>query len=101
MPNPIEVRFLGLNLTSEVGADDCLVAVPVVPAGRDGTKIYARALGPDETYHGAVLTYDPSAGEEIHFRPGSLQITIQDVDHMAKPAPDGDGLARCPSPCSL
>ena len=43
MPNPVEVRFLSLNVSLEVGANDGLVAVRVVPAGRDGTKVYGRA----------------------------------------------------------
>jgi len=35
------------------------------------------------------VIYDPNVGEELHFRPGSVQIIIQDVDRMAKPGPDG------------
>lgn len=59
MPNPVEVRFVSLNVTPEVGAND-----------------------------GLVFVY-PNAGEELHFRPGSVEITIGDVDRMAKPGPDG------------
>jgi hypothetical protein len=89
MPNPIEFRFLSMNMTPEVGANDSLVAVRVVPAGRDGTKVYGRTLKPGEVDLDTPVTYDPYAGEELHFRPGSVQITIQDVDRMAKPGPDG------------
>ncbi|TPV97332.1 MAG: hypothetical protein USCAAHI_03231 [Beijerinckiaceae bacterium] len=48
MPNPVEVRFLSVNVTPDVGANDSLVAVRVVPAGRDGTKVYGRTLKPGE-----------------------------------------------------
>ena len=89
MPNPVEVRFLSLNVTPEVGANDGLVFVRVVPAGRDGAKVYGRTLKPGEVDPGVPVTYYPNAGEELHFRPGSVEITIEDVDRMAKPGPDG------------
>lgn len=89
MPNPVEIRFLSVNVTPDVGANDSLVAVRVVPAGRDGTKVYGRTLKPGEVDLGTPVTYDPYAGEKLHFGPGSVQITIQDVDRMAKPGPDG------------
>jgi len=89
MPNPTKVRFLSTNVTPEVGANDGLVAVRVVPAGRDGTSVYGRTLKPGEVDPGIPVTYDPYAGEELHFRPGSVQIAIQDVDRMTKPGPDG------------
>ena len=76
-------------MTPEVGANDGLVAVRVVPAGRDGTKVYGRTLKPGEVDPGVPVTYYPNAGEELHFRPGSVEITIEDVDRMAKPGPDG------------
>jgi len=89
MPNPVEVTFVSMNLTPEVGANDGLVAVRVVPAGRDGTKVYGRTLKPGEVDTGVPVIYDPYAGEELHFPPGSVQFTIHDVDRMAKPGPDG------------
>ena len=46
--NPVEIRFLSTNVTPEVGANDGLVAVRVIPAGRDGTKVYGRTLKPGE-----------------------------------------------------
>jgi hypothetical protein len=79
MPIPVEVRFLSTNVTPEVGANDGLVAVRVVPAGRDGTKVYGRTLKSGEIDPGVPVTYDPYAGEELHFRPGSIQILIGDV----------------------
>lgn len=89
MPNPVDVQFISMNLTPDVGANNSLVAVQVVPAGRDGTKVYGRTLKPGEVDLGTPVTYDPDAGEKLHFGPGSVQITIQDVDRMAKPGPDG------------
>jgi hypothetical protein len=89
MPSPIEVRYLSINMTPEVGANDWLVAVRIVPDGRDGTKVYGRSLKAGEVDPDVPVIFDPNAGEELHFRPGSVQITIQDVDRMAKPGPDG------------
>lgn len=89
MTHPVEVRFLSLNVTPEAGANDGLVPVRVVPAGRDGTKIYGRTLKPGEVDPGVPVIFYPDAGEELHFPPGSVQITIKDVDQMAKPGPDG------------
>jgi len=89
MPNPIEVRFVSMNMTPEIGSNDWLVAVRIVPDGRDGPKVYGRTLKAGEVDPDVPVIFDPDAGEELHFRPGSVQITIQDVDRMAKSGPDG------------
>jgi hypothetical protein len=39
MTGPVEVRFFSMNLTPDAGANDSLVDVRVVPAGREGTKV--------------------------------------------------------------
>jgi hypothetical protein len=89
MPNPIEVRFVGMNMTPEIGSNDCLFAVRIVPDGRDGSKVYGRPLKAGEVDPEIPVIFDPDAGEEFHLRPGSVQITIQDVDRVAKSGPDG------------
>jgi hypothetical protein len=89
MPNPLEVRFVSLNMTPEIGSNDCLVAVRIVPDGRDGSEVYGRTLKAGEVDPEIPVIFDPDAGEELHLRPGSVQITIQDVDRMAKSGPDG------------
>lgn len=92
MAHPRIVRSIGLNLTPEVGADDALVQVPVVPAGRDGNVIFGRTLGAGEADSGQGIRFDPTAGEELHFRPGSVCVTLRDVDQTATNDPDGYAL---------
>jgi hypothetical protein len=89
MAAPLEIRYLSLNLTPEVGANDSLVATRVVPAGRVGNKLFARTLLPGEADPGIAVAIDPSIGEELHFPPGSVRISIHDVDRVAKAGPDG------------
>lgn len=86
---PIEIRSVSLNLTSEVGADDSLVALRVVPDGRDQNVVFARSLRPDEEDDGTPVVVNPALGERLLFRPGSIQISIRDVDRYAKAGPDG------------
>ncbi len=80
-----EIRAIGVTLTGEAGADDALVAVRVVPAGHDGSRILGRTLQPGEIDPGVPIVLDPDAGEDLHFPPGSISISIQDVDREAKP----------------
>ena len=81
------IRFIGLNLTPEVGADDTLVGVRVVPAGRDGNVVLGRTLGWDETDAGEAITVRP--GETLRFPPGSIRVSLRDVDKESKPGSDG------------
>ena len=88
-PEPVEIRALSLNLTPEVSADDMLVAVRVVPDGRDGNIVLARSLRPGEKDDGTPVVVKPALGERLQLRPGSVQISIRDVDRYAKQGPDG------------
>lgn len=89
---PIEIEALSINLTSEVGADDALLAVRIVPDGRDGNVVFARTLRMDEEDDGRRVRVDPGAGERLQFRSGSVLISIQDVDRYA--ARGSNGYAR-------
>lgn len=60
---PIEIRALSLNLTPEVGADDVLVAVRIVPDGREGKVVFARTLRPEEDDDGTPVVVNPALGE--------------------------------------
>ena len=51
-----DIRFFGINLTNEIGANDGLVAVRVIPASRDGNKVYGRALKIGEVDPGDPIT---------------------------------------------
>jgi hypothetical protein len=78
-----------VSLTPEAGANDAMVAVRVVPAGRDGNRVFGRTLAPDEPDSGEALTFFPYAGEELHFPAGSVQIVLRDVDRTSPGGPDG------------
>ena len=80
---PIQIRYLGLTLTPEAGADDILVSVRIVPDGRDGDTIFARTLLPNESDTGASVIVDACKGEKLEFREGAILLTIQDVDRSA------------------
>lgn len=86
---PVEIRALSLNLTPEVDADDMLVAVRVVPDGRDRNIVLARSLRLGEGDDGTPVVVNPALGERLQLRPGSVQISIRDVDRYAKQGPDG------------
>jgi hypothetical protein len=84
-----EVNYIGMTLTGEAGADDALVFVRLVSAGREGSKVYARTLNPGENDPGVPIILNPDLGEELHFRPGEITISIQDVDRAARPDSNG------------
>jgi hypothetical protein len=86
---PIEVRYLGVNLTSEVGANDAVIGVRVVPAGRDGHKVFGRTLAQGEADSGEPVRFYPYAGEELLFQVGSVQLFLEDVDKNSRSGPDG------------
>jgi hypothetical protein len=78
-----------VSLTPEVGANDALVGVRVVPAGRDGKRVFGRTLAGGEPDSGEPVSFYPYRGEELHFLPGSIQIFLQDVDRGNQPGSDG------------
>jgi hypothetical protein len=86
---PHTIRYLAVNLTPEVGANDALLGVRVVPAGRNGTKVFGRTLADGEQDSDEPVTFYPYAGEELHFPSGSVQISLRDLDRGNQPGPDG------------
>lgn len=72
------ITYIGLNITGEVGADDCLIAVRVVPNGRDGNTVFGRTLRADEKDDGIGIELGP--GEQLVFQPGDIELSLDDVD---------------------
>lgn len=86
---PIEIRYLALNVTAEVGANDAIIGVRVVPAGRKGHTVFGRTLAQGELDSGESVAFYPYAGEELVFPVGSVQFFLQDVDRHNRPGSDG------------
>jgi hypothetical protein len=86
---PHEIRSVGINVTNQVGANDALIFVRVVPAGRQGNRVLGRTLGLTEADTGEPVAFYPYRGEELHFPGGSIQITVRDLDRLAKPDEHG------------
>ena len=75
------ITYISLNLTGEVGADDSLIAVRVVPNGRDGNTVFGRTLNADEKDDGNGIELCP--GEQLVFRPGDIELSLDDVDNRS------------------
>jgi hypothetical protein len=86
---PHSISHVGVCLTPEAGANDALIGVRVVPAGRQGKTVFGRTLNDREPDSGEPIRFYPYAGESIHFASGSVQIRLLDIDRASKPAPDG------------
>lgn len=81
---PHDIRFVSVSLTNQVGANDSLIAVRVVPMGRIGNRVLGRTLTANEEDTDQPISFYPYRGEELHFPPGSIQITVRDLDRLAK-----------------
>ena len=81
------IRYMSLNLGPIVGANDALMGVRVVPSGRDGNKVLGKTLNFGEPDSGDAIIVLP--GEKLFFPPGSLKLTIQDIDRENSLEPDG------------
>ena len=75
------ITYISLNLTGEVGADDSLIAVRVVPNGRDGSTVFGRTLNADEKDDGNGIELTPE--EQLVFKPGDIEISLDDVDNRS------------------
>jgi hypothetical protein len=71
------IRYLAISLTPVVGANDALVAVRVVAAGREGHKAFGRTLAQSEPDSGEPVSFYPYAGEELHFPPASVALFLR------------------------
>ena len=71
---PHSISHIAVCLTPEVGANDTLVGVRVVPMGHQGKTILGRTLMDGEQDSGEPIRFYPYDGESIHFAPGSVQM---------------------------
>ena len=81
------IRYMSLNLGPIVGANDALMGVRVVPTGRNGNTVLGKTLNYGEPDSGDAIVILP--GEKLFFPPGSLKLTIQDIDRQNILEPDG------------
>ena len=81
------ISWMSLNLGPQVGEDDAIVRVRVVPIRRDDRSVYARTLNFGEQDNGELIKVDP--GDTLVFQSGSMKVTIMDVDRYSEPASDG------------
>jgi hypothetical protein len=86
---PIEVKAISLNLSPNVGADDGLISVRIVPDGRDGNVVFGRSLRPGEADDGRGVVVAPDRGERLAFKPGAIHFAVSDIDCRALRGPDG------------
>ena len=84
---PQRITHHSLRLCEEVGANDMLLACRVLPAGREGTSVFARTLDHGEEDSGEPVIIYP--GETLVFRPGEFRVFLQDVDEQSPPGPVG------------
>jgi hypothetical protein len=80
----VPVDSVTINLTGQVGADDLLFALPVVEESREGCKIFCRTLRPGEAKPERAVIYFPERGEKIIFKPGSIVVSIEEIDRIAE-----------------
>ncbi len=81
------ITHIGLHLGAQVGEDDIIVGVRVVPTKREGRTVFARTLNFEEQDNGEAITGEP--GDPLLFPAGSMKITIADVDRYSEPTSDG------------
>ena len=81
------IRYISFNIGPNVGDNDALIGVRVVPAGREGNKVLGKTLNYGEPDSGEAITVRP--GEKLLFPAGNVKITIQDIDRENSPGPDG------------
>ena len=81
------ITYIGLHLGPNSGANDAVIGVRVVPDRKVGNVVYARTLNAGEPDTDEAITL--SAGEKLVCPPGSVRVTIHDVDRYAKLESDG------------
>ena len=70
-----------------VGEGDFLAGVRVVPAGRNGNKVYGRTLNHGEPDSGEGILI--KTNEILEFPAGNISVTMADVDRYSAPEADG------------
>ena len=82
-----DIAYISLNLGPDVGANDTIVGVRIVPTGREGNVVYARSLNAGEEDTGDRITLE--VGDKLVCPPGSIKVKLEDVDRYAELEPDG------------
>ena len=82
-----DIAYISLNLSLTLEANDTVVGVRVVPAGRDGNLVYARSLNEGEPDNGERIPLE--IGDKLVCPPGSIKVTLEDVDRYAEQEFDG------------
>lgn len=80
------IDYLSINIGPNVGDNDVLIKVRVIPVGRNGNKVIGKTLTYGETDSGDTITIQP--GEKLLFPAGNINISIQDIDRENKLEPD-------------
>ena len=86
---PISVKSVSINLTGQLGENDALLFVRVVPNGRDGSTVYGRTLNPGEPDSDVAVEFFPYRGDELHFEVGSLNVYLNDLFKTVRPDENG------------
>lgn len=81
------ITHIGIHLGPDINANDAVVGVRVVPDGKNSNEVYGRTLNFGEPDSGESIKLE--VGEKLVFLPGSVNVTLQDVDRYADPEPDG------------
>lgn len=81
------ITYISVNLGPEVGSDDSVIGVRVVPTVRRGRTVYGRTLNFGEPDSGEAIRVKP--GDTLIFPQGSVKITIMDVDRYSEAEQDG------------
>ena len=81
------ITYISINLGPDGDTRGFLVGIRVVPAGRDGDTVLGRTLNHGEPDSGEGIAVQQ--GEQLMFPPGSITVTIQDVDRRNTLGPDG------------
>ena len=81
------ITHIGVHLGPDINGNDAVVGVRVVPNGRNSNKVYGRTLNFGEPDSDESIRLE--VGEKLVFPPGSVSVTLQDVDRYADPEPDG------------
>ena len=82
-----DIAYISLNLGPDVGANDTIVGVRIVPTGREGNVVYARSLNAGEADTGERITL--AVGDKLVCPPGSIMVKLEDVDRYAELEPGG------------
>ena len=82
------ISHMSFNLGPIVGANDTLIRVRVVPAGRNGNTVLGKILNYGESDSGDAIIVHPG-DEKLLFPVGNVKVSIRDIDRENSLDPDG------------